>query len=186
VKHPLDDLLSLAERSYVRLEAEQLIADCLHRGDPTPFNDLIEELVLAGTTSLAVLREILQAIRSVKSNLSQEGLGIRQDLMDALSEFGIHLPQLLSADAPESFRQICSQGLQRQVKVVAGRMEEEDESLLQEICVEAGNRVALVARRLVLLNRLEESVRDWISGLIYEYAHSAEMNPWPENDTSQQ
>jgi len=178
VSQPLDDLLSLAERSYVRMEAEHLIDECLERGDPTPFNDLLEELVLAGASSLVVLREVLQAIRSVKSNLSHSGLGVRQDLMDALAEFGVHLPQLLSADAPESFRKICSQDLHREVKEKTGYLEEADERLLQDICGEASDRVTTVARKMVLLTRLEESVVDWMEGMVYETAHTAPRPKW--------
>jgi hypothetical protein len=175
---PLDDLLSLAERTYIRMEAEQLIDECLESGDLAPFDSLLKELVLAGSSSLVVLREILQAIRTVKSGLSQEGLGVRQDLMDALSEFGVYMPQLLSADAPEVFRRICSQGLHREVKELSGDLESADEVLLEEICAEAGNRVAQVAKNLMLVTRLEKWVMDWMEGLVYESAHSPETIPW--------
>ena len=95
---PLDDLLNFAHQSYVRMEAEQLISECLELGTPAPFNDMVEGLVLAGTSSLMLLREILDEVLSAKSLLSQEGLGIRQDLVDALSEFGVHLPRLFYVD----------------------------------------------------------------------------------------
>jgi len=97
---PLDELLTYAERSYLRLEAEQLSRDCMDQGDPSAFNRLLEELVIAGSHSLLVLREILETIRSIMSYLSQEGLSVRQDLMDAMAEFCLFLPQLLSVDAP--------------------------------------------------------------------------------------
>jgi hypothetical protein len=43
--------------------------------------------------------------------------------------------------------------------------------LVNEICVDAANKVSKLARRLVLVNELERAVQDWISGLIYEHAH---------------
>lgn len=182
LSHPLDNLLTYAEKSYIRLEAEQLIADCLGQGDTLPFDQLIKELVLAGSASLIVLREILDAIRAKKTTLSQEGIGVRQDLMDAMAEFGVYLPELLSAEAPEAFRQICSQGLRQQVRELAIQLEVEDESLLEEICAEAGDRVSRVAKRMVLLMRLEASVLDWIKGLVYEAAHTVDLNDLPNLD----
>ena len=178
VTHPLDELLTYAERSYLRLEAEQLIRDCMDQGDPSAFNGLLEELVIAGSHSLLVLREILETIRSIKSDLSQEGLSVRQDLMDAMAEFGLYLPQLLSVDAPESFRQICSQGLRIQISEMASNLAIEDEDLLDEICTEASERVTSIARGMSILMGLEKSVMDWMEGLAYEVVHTPQSAEW--------
>ena len=176
MKQPLDDLLTFAERAYVRMEAEQLINQCLDQGDPSLFFDLIKGLVLAGSSSLGVMREILEEIRSSRSSLTREGVTVRQELMDALTEFGVHLPQLLSADAPESFRAIVSSGLRRDAYKAAGRLTQEDEVLLEEICLEAGNRVSTIAKRLMLLVHMEESVEDWLTSLAYEATQAV---GWP-------
>ena len=165
---PLDDLLNFAHQSYVRMEAEQLISECLELGDPEPFNDLVEGLVLAGTSSLMLLGEVLEEVLSAKSLLSREGLGVRQDLVDAFSEFGVHLPQLLYLDAPEAFRQVSSKYLNFNFSNLSGKLRSEDESLLVEICLEAGERVKQISRRLTMITGCEESVRDWMRCLAYE------------------
>ncbi len=182
----LDELLTLAERAYVRMEAEQLIAQCLDHGDASPFDNLVEGLVLAGASSLAVMREILEELRAAKSSLSREGLGVRQDLVEAMSEFGVHLPQLISAEAPEVFRQICSQGLRREAFKAAGDLAEGDQNLLREICVEAGERVSRIARRLAMLNRLEAAVTDWLKGLAFEASQTGDSQANPRRPTAMQ
>ncbi len=48
MSEPLDEVLTFAERVYLRMQAEQLIRQCLDRGDPGPFDALLENLVLAG------------------------------------------------------------------------------------------------------------------------------------------
>jgi hypothetical protein len=173
---PLDDLLNFAHQSYVRMEAEQLINECLELGDPAPFNDLIEGLVLAGTSSIMLLREVLEEVISFKSSLAQEGLGIRQDLVDALSEFGVHLPQLLYVDAPEAFRQISNEYLKLGFNKISDLVCMEDEVLLEEICMEAGERVRLIARRLAMVKNFEDAVRDWMRCLAYEAIRSSDGN----------
>lgn len=165
---PLEDLINFAHQSYVRMEAEQLITECLELGDPAPFNDMVEGLVLAGTSSLMLLREVLDEVLSVKSILSQEGLGIRQDVVDALSEFGVHLPQLLYTNAPEAFRQISKLPLKFGPNDASGKLRMEDEILLREICLEAGERVRQIAHRLTMISHFEDSVRDWMRSLAYE------------------
>jgi hypothetical protein len=178
VNNALDELLSLAERTYVRMEAEELIQTCTDQGDPQPFYELLEELVFAGSTSLLLMREILDVIRVMKVGLSQEGLGVRQDLMEAMAEFGIRVPELIGADAPEAFRRICSEELRRHVNDMAQNLEYEDSALLEEICIEAGGRVTSIAGRLAILRQMEASVLDWLSGLAYEAAHMEKPENW--------
>ncbi len=180
MNNALDELLSLAERTYVRMEAEQLIEECTERGDPRPFNDLLEELVFAGSTSLLIMREILDVIRVMKVGLSKEGLGVRQDLMDAMAEFGIRIPELIATDAPDAFRKICSEELRHQVTQMAENLEYEDSALLEEICIEAGGRVTTIAGRLAILRQMEASVLDWLSGMAYEAVHTGSPEEWTE------
>jgi hypothetical protein len=169
MSEPLDDVLTFAERVYLRMQAEQLIRQCLDRGDDAAFDALLENLVLAGASSLGVLHEIHEELQTAKTHLGREGMNVRQDLVQALSEFGVQLPQLLSAEAPDAFRRICSQGLRHEARRAAAlRLEAEDERLLQEICSEAGNRVTGIARRLTLLTHMERLVIDWQEGLLFE------------------
>jgi hypothetical protein len=179
VTNPLDDLMNFAQRSYVRMQAEQLITECLQLGRTKPFDDLLESLVMNGAGSLLLLREILDEILDRKSLLSQEGLGVRQDLMDALSAYGVYLPQLLSADAPDSFRRICSNGLRKDVSAASQDLNSDDEALLEEICVDASRRVTTVARQMMMINGIESSVRDWIGSIAYEVAKSPDPEVGP-------
>ena len=83
MNNALKELMSFAEQSYIRLEAEHIIEECLASDSCGAFEKLLEELVLAGTTTLFALCEILEAIRSFKSQLGQEGLSIRQEITEA-------------------------------------------------------------------------------------------------------
>jgi hypothetical protein len=181
MNNALDELLTMAERTYVRMEAEQLIEDCTERGELQPFNDLLEELVFAGASSLLIMREILDVILMMKASLSKQGLGVRQDLMQAMAEFGIRVPELIGADAPEAFRRICSEDLRREVVELARNLEYEDSALLEDICIEAGGRVTTIAGRLAILRQMEASVIDWLSGLAYEAAHTSVSEHWPSD-----
>lgn len=174
LSNPLEDLLNFAHRSYVRMEAEQLVQECLALNDPGPFNKMVEALVLDGPSSIYLLREVLEEVQSAQSLLTQEGLGVRQDLMEALTEFDVHLPSLLSIDAPEDFRQIYLQSINVKSGPSQGKLNKEDEELLFEIWSEAGERVLEIARRLSFLKNLEGTIRDWIGSLAYEIMHSSQ------------
>ncbi|MBN2555930.1 MAG: hypothetical protein JXA97_08330 [Anaerolineales bacterium] len=169
---PLDELLSFAERSYVRMKAEHLIKECLKKGDEQPLNDLLEELILAGGTSFGIMRDVLEAIHAIQSTLSQEGMDVRQDLVQAMREFGVQIPKLMSSDIVDNFRQMCSRSLGQDLKRAARNLELEDEFILDELCTEASEKVTLIARRLSLLKRLEESVQDWMDAMAYQTVHA--------------
>ncbi len=171
VTDPLGELLSFAERTYVRMQAEQLITHCLQRGDPEPFYELVSELVIAGSPSLVILREVQDVLRFIKAELTRDGRSVRQDLAEAMAEFGVFLPRILSADTPESFRQMCSRAFREDVRRQGSNLELEDVNLLEEICVEAGEKVTSIAARMGILNQMESSVNDWLDGLAYEAAH---------------
>ena len=183
MSNPLDELLSFAHQSFIRLEAEQLIQECLEREDAAPMNTLLEGLVLGGAPSLFLLREVLEEVLNTKSALSQEGFGIRQDLKDALSEFGVNIPQLLSVNAPEAIQRIFDQDFPLHSDHTADAMLAENEALLEEICVEASERVVAIDKRLSLINGIEESIRDWISSLAYEAAHYGVEDSSPSSNS---
>jgi hypothetical protein len=178
VDHPLNELLKVAERAYVRMEAEQLIEDCLHHGDVSSFDNLVEELVLAGASSLEVLREILLVIRARKSDAGQEGINVRQDLMDALAEFDLEIPSTLQGSPVDARLRICADELSEEVRRSMDQLNAEDAFLVQEICREAGRRVEKIAYQVAMLSKLEASVLDWIDGLAYESAHAFD-DAWP-------
>jgi hypothetical protein len=180
VDHPLNELLRIAERAYVRMEAEQLIEDCLQHGDASSFDHLLEELVLAGASSLGVMREILLVIRARKSDAGQEGINVRQDLIDALAEFNLEIPTSLQGNPSEVRLRICAHELSEELLKSTDRLNAEDAFLVEEICQEAGRRVERVAYQVTLLSRLEASVLDWMDGLAYESAHEFD-DTWPHH-----
>lgn len=174
----LKELISFAENSYIRLEAEQIIEDCLASGSALPFERLLEELVLAGTTSLYALWEVLEAIRAYKTQLGQEGLNIRQEITEAFDGFGIQLPEEVLSNPPDMFRKLCGRGLQKVAYKMGQGLSLEDEYLLSDICDDAASRVSTIARRLAILQSFEDSVVDWIDGLVYEAAHQTSRADW--------
>lgn len=170
----MEDLLNFAHRAYVRLEAVQLIQDCLALEEVGPFNKMVETLVLDGPSSIYLMREVLKEVQAAKSNLSQEGLGVRHDLMEALGEFDVKLPNLLSANATNDFRDKSLQSRYLKSSFTAAKLDTEEEALLLEIWSEAGEREIEITGRLSFVNQLEEIIRDWIGSMAYEIMRSGQ------------
>jgi hypothetical protein len=172
---PIDELLYLAERSFIRMEAKDLIEQCLDQYDISLFNDLLERLVRAGSSSLSVLREIMDEVRATKSALGSENIGARQDLMEALTHFGVELQDALPKDVSEAVMLITSQQCRSPAFRPGRQLPFEDEQLLREICVHASEQAARIARQLGLLSQIEDAVQDWFNGLAYQAAHERDL-----------
>lgn len=173
----LEDLIAFAERSFVRMQAQELIGHFLEEEDQAPFDQLLEDLVLAGTSSLAILRDILEEIRATKSSLGLEAMNLRQKLMDALADIGIHMPQLPKSEATAALTQIRKLSRNREARDNLLQMGCTDEQVLREICGDAGNRGEQISRKLAMLNGIEQSVLDWFDCLTYEAARTLEYDP---------
>ncbi len=171
----LEDLLAIAERSFVRMEAQELIGQYLEEGDQTPFEKLLENLVLAGTSSLSLLRDILEEIRATKSSLSLEGVDLRQELIEAMADLGIQPPPRIPQSNPETILPLQQFSLEDSLYDITGALAAEDAQLLEDTCGDTGKRVAHIGRKLLLLNDIEQSVMDWFHCLTYEAARSLEF-----------
>jgi hypothetical protein len=171
----LEDLLVIAERSFVRMEAQELIGQYLEEGDQSPFKRLLENLVLAGTSSLSLMREILDEIRATKSSLSMEGVDLRQELIEAMSDLGIQPPSRISQTDAKTFTPIQQFRLEDSLHEITGELAAEDAQLLEDFCGDTGKRAARIGRKLMLLNDIEQSVIDWFHCLTYEAARSLEF-----------
>ena len=165
---PLENLLTMAERAYVRMQAAELITYCLEQEDLAPLQALVQQLVVAGEISLPVLREIADEIGCAQSALRREGLQAREDLKQALAGFGLHAPQLLPWELPDLLWSVRSRNLRGQIRASVRHLSPEDLQLVDQVCLEAGERVARIAARLSALGRLETVVRDWLDGLTYQ------------------
>ena len=173
----LEDLIALAERSFVRMQAQELIGQYLEEEDQAPLDQLLEGLILAGTSSLAQLRDIIEEIRAMKSSLSLEAMNLRQKLMEALADIGISMPQLPSSEAAEALQQIRKLAWSKDARKNLQELGCMDEEVLQEICGDAGNRGERISRKLKLLTDIEQLVLDWFECLTYQAARAMDYDP---------
>ncbi len=166
----LDDLLNLAERAYLRMQASQLIAQCLEEGDSAILESLLQELVLAGAPSLAALQEIREEIRAASHTLHREGTEVRRKLGEALAGLGVGVPKALVAGGAGTSRLGLGRSLKEQVRRATSGLSPEDRRLVDVLCEEANQRVIAIGRRLALLRRLDGAVSDWLECVAYEAA----------------
>lgn len=166
-----NEWLNLIERAFIRVEAEQLISLCLEENDPTLLQRTIENLVLEGTASLGILREIREEVRTTRISLSQQVDTLRLDLTGTLEEFGLLVPGGLRRR--RSLREYLRalRGLDTSLLEKGNPLSLEDEILITEICEEVKRRSSLISRKISTMNLLDQVLQDWIRSLAFQASY---------------
>ncbi|NMC12835.1 MAG: hypothetical protein GYA34_08125 [Chloroflexi bacterium] len=68
----LEAVISFIERAGIRLKVNEILVECLEEGNTSSFQDLIEELIVAGPDSLRIVREILSEVDLMLDQLQEK------------------------------------------------------------------------------------------------------------------
>lgn len=82
----LEAVISFIERAGIRLKVNEILVECLEEGNTSSFQDLIEELIVAGPDSLRIVREILSEVDLMLDQL-QEKISINNSDLGGMNYF---------------------------------------------------------------------------------------------------
>jgi hypothetical protein len=159
---PLHSVYAYVERAYVRLQAGDLLTRCVDENSLTPVLQMVEGLVLAGPQSLQALREVLAETTQRKAQVQDDLNQLHQNLDKTLRSFGIYfqyenLPEMVTLP-PEHFRQM----------LIAQQANEEAQVTCTQIFLDSQELVEGLSSRLGVLGEIEEYLKDWLWGLVYQ------------------
>lgn len=164
--NPLDSVYSLAERTYVRLQAGDVLIRCLEEESVRPIQELVEGLILVGPESLDALREILAETSQRKAQVQDDLHQVFLELRTVLEGYGINLEGIAASEELLDLTPLRLLTL----------MQEQDlhpqvirESCLQVLQNSQDLRASLEAN-LRLLADAEAYLQDWLFGLAYQSA----------------
>jgi hypothetical protein len=166
VDDPLEAVYAFAERAYVRMQAGEMLLYCLEREDSAPMRTMVEELVMAGPQSLGALREVMAEVAVRKNQLQDDLRQLFSDLDGKLRPLGINLPKLYS---PRSFASLNTLALFRLIGELDTKVETGQFDFLQTLH-DAQQVMNGLVKNLQLLDEIEQHLRDWLWGLIYQSA----------------
>lgn len=177
VNDPLKSVYSIVERTYIRLQAGDILIRCLEEKSSEPIHEMVEGLVLAGPNSLDAMREILLELLNRKSEIKDEISQIINELRNVLLSYGVKINQIQGSKSlfeikpTEFFKLIKQQGV--------------DEDQNQMDCLQIfQNSRELIINLNVQLNILEEVemyIRDWTWSIAYKQIQGLQDSETPNN-----
>jgi hypothetical protein len=164
---PLSTMFSLAERTYLRMQAGDLLTRCLDENSSEPIRQMVETLVLAGPQSLSALREVLAETNERKSQALEDLHQIYSNFEASLRTYGVRLvgvSNILSVArlTPARF-------------AIMLRNQQVTDAHVQTACVlllkDTRDLIRDLAKHLKLLQEIEKYLEDWLWGIAYQLAH---------------
>jgi len=68
----IEAVYSFIERAGIRLKVNEVLVECLEEGNTASFQDLIEELIIAGPESLRIVREIISEVNLMLNQMQEK------------------------------------------------------------------------------------------------------------------
>lgn len=167
---PLKSVYSIVERTYIRLQAGDILIRCLEENSSEPIHEMIEGLVLAGPKSLDAMREILQEVIKRKSEISDDINQIINDLRNVLLSYGVKINHikgprsLLKVKSTQFFKLIKKQGVD----------DDQTQMACLQIFQDSRELVINLNINLNILEEVEVYLRDWTWSIAYKQAHGGE------------
>lgn len=161
---PLMAVYEFVERSYIRMQAGEVLNHCLDKGNSAPIQSLVEGLVLAGPESLSVLREILAEVNARKAQLADDWNQVLHKFFECLSGYGITAANqwTISSFSGLNPRSILSLLKQQ------GITEENIQAQCLHLFRETKELLESMGKNISLLREIENYLEDWLWGLIYQ------------------
>lgn len=163
----MDKMLPINEREYIRNKVGDVLTVCIEDSSVLPMQRLVESLVVIGSDSLGVMREILTEITVERSRLREDQQKEIKRFECDLMDFGVtvphpqHLKEFMTIQATTLLNTIKRQGIG----------EEDVQNQCLQLLVRSRESMFELYSRIDLLDRLEDYLLDWMWAVMYLSSH---------------
>jgi hypothetical protein len=167
VSRPVDEVYSLVERAYVRLQAGDILIRCLEEGSTEPMQELVEGLILAGPQNLGVLHEIFTEVGSRKSQVQEDVRQVIRELKQVLKGYGLSLHEIRDNQDIFTLTPLDIMAIMQE----QGIEDSDTQSSCLRVFQDSRELVRHLITNLDVLTDIETYLQDWSWGLTYQAAH---------------
>lgn len=173
IKNPLEAIYAYAEQTYIRLQAGDLLMRCIDTGTTRPMQELVEGLVFAGPQSIGTLYEIMQETGQRRAQIQDDLQRLYGEFQKKLTELGIggrdNLPDAYSFIQMDDHQ--FSRIIESEINI--------DDSVHQDcfqLFDETQDLMSSLTDNIVLMQEIENYLKDWLWGLAFLLAREAYPN----------
>jgi|SRR5690606_222318 len=161
--YSMSGLSSLAELSYMRLEAMDLFERCLTEGKPDSLIAFVERQISQDPPRVELLREVAEDLHQRLMGLHDYYLDIWSRTMATLdSDFGLKFDRK-TACAP--FNRFEVEAIMEQLKRKNSRLTPQDEAVLRKMLDQSVETALQLRADIGMTERMYVYICDWVDGL---------------------
>ena len=173
-------LFSLAELSYLRMEAMDLFERCLTEGKPDCLQTFIEQQILQEPPRLQLLRDVSEDLHQRLLSLREYHFDVRDRVIRTLrDDFKVDITPIAPASALEDYHLLRLDNVLEYCQQNA-RLTSQDEVLLRNMLEASLEMASQLHGDVVMTEHLYTYIIDWLNGLNVTIARRSWTGDWDE------
>ncbi len=159
-------LLSLAELSYLRLQAMDLFERCLTEGKPDHLALFIEQQIMQEPPRLQLLRDVAEDLHQRLLSLREYHFDVRDRALRVLrDDFQLDITPVAPANALENYHLLSSDEMLNYVRHQNPHLTNTDEMLVRNMLEASLEMASQLHGDIMMTESLHGYILDWLEGL---------------------
>jgi hypothetical protein len=172
-------LFSLAEISYLRMEAMDLFERCLTEGSPDHLKTFIDQQILVDPPRVDLLREVADDLHLRLLSLREYHADVREQVLRTLhDDFSIDISALAPANQKESYHLLKAETVFAYLVQQSPRLNSQDTAMLRKTIEASLQMSAHLYADVVMTQDLYHYLLDWLDGLYTVNVRRLWIDPW--------
>jgi hypothetical protein len=171
---PIESVYSFVERTYMQMQAGEILTRCMEEGSSAPVQQTVENLVLGGPHGLNELREFLTETERRKMQVRDDLNQLLKNLEGSLKSFGVSLKKETNIEASIGLRNVDLFSFSRGPVI----HDHETQQACEQILKDYQDLHESLNSQFLLLQEIKSYLQDWIWGLVVQEFH---RRVWPQD-----
>ncbi|MCB9453414.1 MAG: hypothetical protein H6672_18435 [Anaerolineaceae bacterium] len=175
-------LFSLAEISYLRIEAMDLFERCLTEGSPVYLKTFLDQQIAENPPRVELLHEVSEDLYLRLLSLQEYHADVREQVLRALrDEFDIDISPLAPANQMETYHLLETETVFAYLHQHSSRLTPQDTVMLRKTIEASLQMAAHLYADVLMTQELYHYLLDWLDGLFAVNIRRSWVDSWETN-----
>ena len=168
------ELLPIAERIYMRMQALDVLHRCLEDYTSSPMKEMLDEIIGDESPDLVLLSELLSDMKSLHLTLSERRYESRDRVVAVCRDgYELEIGEFSSPPGSIDYGALTSEELLENLAGQVENLDEDEVLLLSELFAESTQLFAKLSRQIQVIKALLGYLEDWLQALQIEIVREA-------------
>ena len=168
------ELLPIAERIYMRMQALDVLHRCLEEYTTSPMKEMLDQIIGDESPDLVLLSELLTDMKSLHLTLSERRFESRERVVAVFRDgYELEIGEFSSPPGLIDYGALTSKALMEHLAGQVKNLDKDEVLLLRELFSESTQLFAKLSRQIQVIKALLAYLEDWLHALQIEIVREA-------------